>query len=253
MLKKLMIGSLAVLTSLCCGAQSVPAALMSADLPELPGLDSFVTRDTRTGLDWLDIALTTSISFNAITGGTAISNGGPLNGLNPITGTDFAGNPFRHATTTEVTSLFQSAAIPAFDLPIPGWATANFAPVETLIALLGGVTGSPGTDFPFVQGSAADDAAAATEKLGPFIQLCINSTVDDDCSIGGGPFGLARALTSGSSIGVDFSDSFRGHWLVRSASADLLEPATLPLLGFGIGGLGLAVRRSRRHAVSSGR
>ena len=87
---------------------SVHADLLSADLPEAEGTDTFLTLDTNTGLEWLDIRLSTSTSYDSLVAGGPIGNFRSLRGRNPIT--EFA-RPFRHASLQELLTLYANAGI----------------------------------------------------------------------------------------------------------------------------------------------
>lgn len=80
---------------------SANAALVSIDLAPSSG-DNLVTRDTDSGLDWLDVPLTTNQTFDQVRTGTYYQQG------------------FRHATTDELRILFTHAGIPddGFDISV---------------------------------------------------------------------------------------------------------------------------------------
>ncbi len=98
---------------LFAGMQSAHASLSELDL--LVADDGLITRDSETGLDWLDVSATGSISFSGIVAGA----GG------------WASLGFRHATATEVCQLLTThAAAPASGCP-----TGNVAVTDRFIAL----------------------------------------------------------------------------------------------------------------------
>ncbi|MEM7313965.1 MAG: hypothetical protein AAF497_12515 [Planctomycetota bacterium] len=85
----------------------VPVCIASADLVEVtdanfPGGTNNITRDTATGLEWLDWTATTDISYNDM-----ITQLGP--------GDTFEG--WRHATRTEVGTLFSNMGVLITDWP----------------------------------------------------------------------------------------------------------------------------------------
>ncbi|MEM8945294.1 MAG: hypothetical protein AAGD11_08935 [Planctomycetota bacterium] len=94
--------SLACLTLLISSISPASAILVSQDDPT-HGPDS-ITRDTDTGLDWLDLTLTTDRSYNDVMSNFTI-------------GGDFAG--FRFATGPELSTLFYTSAgiTPGFQTP----------------------------------------------------------------------------------------------------------------------------------------
>ncbi len=96
-------------------APAVQAELLEVDL-NTPG-DALVTRDTDTGLDWLDLTESTDLSFDQVEAGA----GG------------FISDGWRHATGAEVCALF--AAADAEPSPCPGG--GNFFGALTLRSLLG--------------------------------------------------------------------------------------------------------------------
>ncbi len=96
-LRRTIIGSIVAAGGLALGAialtpQSAQAALLARDLTA-PG-DGLLTRDTATGLDWLDITQTAGQSYEAVRDG--------FGGYTTQTG-------FRFATTAEFSTLFASA------------------------------------------------------------------------------------------------------------------------------------------------
>lgn len=96
------------------------AELLKADLLAGSG-DGMVTRDTLTGLDWLDVTLTVNQNYDQVRTG------------------DFYRQGFRHATLAEVSALFLNAGL------VDDWFDVSFTqPNETLalIALLGSTYGS---------------------------------------------------------------------------------------------------------------
>lgn len=224
-------------------AHTAEAALVGVDLAELAGSDTFLTRDTATGLDWLDVNLTTGLSHTQIVGGTVINNLGALQGLNPITGAAFAGNPFRHATSAELRTLYENAGIPDI-FPPTTFSEANFAPIADLQALVGitfvtggfqsrtgGFLAGFGSSIPGFQ-----DAGTLT-NCSSALALCAGSPP----TAGSFQSGEARH-TSG--ITPTQASIASGHWLVRnSTTAAIPEPGTLAVLGLGLVGLGLVRRR----------
>jgi len=83
------------------------------------GSDPPLTRDTTTGLRWLDVDMTTGLSFNQME-------------LELLSGGAFSG--FRHATGAEVLGLWQTAGIVDIDA---GATTANVVAARGLTTLMG--------------------------------------------------------------------------------------------------------------------
>lgn len=218
-------------------ANQANAALIGVDLAEHAPVDTFLTRDTATGLDWLDLPLTTSISFNSITTGGLLP-GGALAGQNPISGATFAANPFRHATLSEVITLFTNAGIPDLSGAPTG---PNVAPGEFLKALIG-PTGDLGGDFEFSDGITSTPTSP-TFNFAPSISRCFGSSQPTSCNPPG-PFDLLRARANFNEP-VDRATSVTAHWLVRPATS-ITEPGTFALLLGGLAALA-GFRRRRRN------
>jgi len=114
--------ALTVLAAVLALALPTQAALVSTDL-FLSG-DGLLTRDTQSGLDWLDHSLTLGRSFNDLSGQFGV--GGQFQG-------------FRFATLTDVNLLFAHADLPADQLLTP----SLYTPALALITLIGGTVNSP--------------------------------------------------------------------------------------------------------------
>ncbi|MGB8274729.1 MAG: PEP-CTERM sorting domain-containing protein [Alphaproteobacteria bacterium] len=99
------------------GFSAVPAraALLEFDL--FAAGDKLVTRDTNTGLDWLDVTSTLGLSYNQAEASSFVTALG-----------------FRHATVAEVQALYSDFGIGIQDGSFVG---ANFAGAEQLISLMG--------------------------------------------------------------------------------------------------------------------
>lgn len=214
-------------------AQKANATIMAEDLLEVVGIDTFITRDTVAELDWLDLDITVSTSFNSIN--LATTTFASLGNKNPITDLGF-----RHATVIELLTLYFNAGIPA---PNSGFTTANFSPVNILKELLG-PTGNIGNITEFTDGILGDETSPGLRAWGR-IQEC-NSSEDNNCVTGPG---LPRFLTARASTFVGFPDtdpfSSTGHFLVRNSPnlAAIPEAPTLALFGLGLAGLCFARRR----------
>lgn len=158
-----------------------PGALVSNDDAVFgPGS---ITRDTDTGLEWLDVPLSQARTYLDVAG-----EFGP--------GGDFTG--FRHATGDELVQLFTSAGIPNINTAAT---PANVAPATMLLDLVGATSmqGNNPEAFGFLSDHGLDPASRFNGEL---------AFVDT---------GVAAYAASTNQIsrneGVVFNTV--GHWLVR--------------------------------------
>lgn len=197
-------------------AAPAQAEIVEADLAA-PG-DGLVTRDTGTGLDWLDLTETTGLSYDDILAGV----GG------------WTDSGWRHATTVELCDLLPEIGLaPA---PCPG-STGSVAgnQVAPHLGLLG--TTNPGAGFQESLG-VFDDGAL------PAVGLADLEHIDniDQSEI---------AVTVNGLPGSSISSSIIGHFLVRTTPAVPALPGSAAALACALlaaapWALSRACRRARR-------
>ena len=171
-----------------------------------------ITHDTDTGIDWLDLTLTTSRSVNDITDQL-------------VPGGEFEG--FRYATTADITTLWTHAGIVNITTegPIGGadFTAANFAPANALAELFGVTVTLPAGVAS--EGFTADPAPGDPSlRIIGEINICSHP---NGCPIVGAPTGTALASLGPNQRPPDTPLSFAGHFLVR-------EPAPLDSDGDGV-------------------
>lgn len=185
-------------------ATTADATLMSRDL-NAPG-DGFITFDSDTGLEWLDLPLTLDMTLAQILASAFVLNDG-----------------FGTANVSQVSNLFTNAG--ATDLT-ETFLASQFDAAELLVGLLG-ETGDSSSTFSS-QGfarNAPDNGFFST----PFVEHLIRNS---------GRFGLPA-------ININpVASPTAGYFLIRTASP-VPEPSSLPLLLGALIGLGF-MRRYRQ-------
>ena len=181
------------------------AALMSVN-DAIFGANSF-TRDTATGLEWLDINFSDGMNFQTVSG--QFGAGGTFAGL-------------RHATSAELNQFILNAGINPAAI-----ALFNLTPVQNLETLVGGPTGIQSISgggislgsFTVTYGMTSDVTGASMVNYGG-----VSWT---SSTLLGGPGGFGNAMIGSQSISTVNNDL--GHWLVRTVP----EPsaALLALIG----------------------
>ncbi|MGP1273371.1 MAG: PEP-CTERM sorting domain-containing protein [Phycisphaerales bacterium] len=196
-------------------ATSAASAQITSEDDAIFGVDS-ITRDAAQQLDFLDLTLSTNISYNEMI--TQFGTGG-----------DFEG--WRHATSNEVITLINNAGFDPFLQPDDGtfevnaiFGTPGVDSMSTLVDLVGELFDQG--SFRMTEGITATslDFGFGPRQRVVNIQDTVNPASGETVRL------LATAPTSAS--------DFTGHWLVRPVPA----PSTAALLGVA----GLAATRRRR-------
>ena len=181
------------LALLLSGMSTASGALLSLN-DATHGPDS-ITRDTATGLEWLDLTLSTNRSYNDVSSQLGV-------------GGDYAG--FRYATAAELTTLFYTSAGIT-----PGYQSPREIEVEQLQDLLGRT---------LVQ----NFGHSIERSSGVFDCNCTNgfrvSVIRTERGTGGNNF--SRADVGNGGFGLDEAYTSVGSFLVRSVP----EPSSLVLL-----------------------
>jgi hypothetical protein len=200
-------GFLALVGIATIHGSSASAALIAVDL--LTAGDGLITRDSETGLNWLDLTATVNRSYSDIEAdvGGWISLG------------------FRHATGSEVCGLFTVHALAPS--PCPNATSANGS--GNVVATLQGFVGITNSGVRVVGSHGMFDDGDASNTVGwAFVQYSVFSTSSQSAVLDDGAF----ADTAGGTI---------GHWLVHPVP----EPSTALLLAAGL--VALAGSRRRLH------
>jgi hypothetical protein len=185
-----------------------PTVVGNGNLPS----DGFnLSLDTSTDFEWLDLSLSTAISYNAM-----IAQLGPA-GL-------FEG--FQHASNQQVVDLWTNLGLPSGSFP--GISTVNDGGVsaDSAIDLLS-QTGINAT-FRLTQGTTTSIVAPGNHRV-----LTIRHNLPPTMSTTLGNGGLGDATVGGEI----------GHWLYRDRSP-VPEPSTLVILAMTVAAAG-AIRRHR--------
>jgi hypothetical protein len=195
-------GCTVALSLLILGCGSAPAELLSADDQRFG--NGKLTLDTSTGLAWLDLPVTSGLSYHEVVAGC--EPGGAFSG-------------FRFATLEEVTSLLNQAGIPK---PGQSWYAEPGGESEAILTFLNlvGATGSQ------------DGHPEAGGITGTGVGTSVYATLALDFSYYNG---LPGYVVGNRSIGDSWGDSFWGSWLVESipepCTGQLLMLAGLVLIG----------------------
>ena len=179
------------------------------------GNDHLLTFDSGSNLEWLDLTLSSGMSWNYVSQQFASS------GLFP---------GFRYATISEVFGLFQSAGIPRINSD----SVANLKPVDNLLNMIG-------TLHPDVTESWSIGLTGSKPTSYPTLRYTANLETLDYRGIGRAYAPLSTSTTSFAGA----SDT--GSWLVRTATVSPVpEPETYAMFLTGLGLMGAVARRHNR-------
>lgn len=186
------------------------AALIARDLVA-PG-DELLTFDTDTGLEWLDLTATQGLSFNQAEASSFVSVDG-----------------FRHATTVEVTALFQHAG-GSVNSPFNA---ANAAPALLLLDLMGCTDTLTCRVLPSgaVVGGSSGWASNPADPSRAYLPTYRSSATG----------ALGRLLSPGGSGTFDTRMSTVGNYLVHDSP--IPEPSSGLLYGLAFTAIAFRVRR----------
>ena len=214
-----------------CGALAVVVSISAVKASTLVDQGQN-TYDPNTKLLWLDVSLTTNISYN-----TMLAN---------LSDPSYPYFGYRYATVAEISTLYTDAGIS----PVPY--TASLTPssaIANLITLLGST--SPNDEEVYVLGRTGDPFDASFQIMASLMQLVGNG-------LGGGPPVTNRylAFPDGGNVVNSFDGILPGggpqigigSFLVADATP---LPAALPLFVTGLGALGLLGWRRKRKAVAA--
>ena len=218
----------AFLVAALLGARPASALLLEVNDPSLPlsADGANLTRDTSTGLDWLDLDASAGRTYADLVGSDGSANdfapGGTFAGLRYATVLELTGN----TAQGQVPSLFKSGGVSNGTSSI-----ANYALVRSMLELVGcsGSCDTFGYAYGTLVNSAASDLPLHTAKLEAFPSqgtMFGESLVDP--SIG--------PRTVNQNVPVVF-----GNWLVRATPAPEPEAGLLVAVGL----LALVVRALR--------
>jgi hypothetical protein len=202
---------------------ALPAAAQLVTVDLFSAGDGLITRDTDSGLDWLDVPLTTSLSYDQIQAGAG----------------NWIPTGWRYATEAEVCHLWVThGSAPSCNsntpgIPLPAATIALMTQLGTTESIIGG-----GTSTQRVNG-VYDDATAPATSVG-FARIETSSLISS---------GIFSRVTSTAADGVASNSALatRGSFLVRTTPPAPEIPA-LPLAGAAALAalLALAVRRAPR-------
>jgi hypothetical protein len=211
-------------------AQSAQAALLAGDLATSG--DGLITKDSLTGLEWLDLTATQGASFDQVTAG--------LGGYTTEKG-------FRYANAAEVNALFtsalegkvgnfQSSPGVSFQIPAAYFAAREINDLLGVTQTLGGRTSDFRNSLGYVAPVSATGTVAVVSIASNLTRFQADSTFVTRGEVQGFNFVSPTALGS----------SVVGSYLVRSSAPVKSTPEPSSLLGGAIVLTGLLKPRSAK-------
>lgn len=191
-------------------ATLIPADLFVSD-------DGLLTRDSETGLEWLDITATQGQSYNSVAAG--FGSYVPLG--------------FRFASVSEVSTLYLHAGVTDQD---GGFVVENATGGALLLELMGCTINCFPGSARTQQGLAEVEPFSTSTAKGPFVALSGDETL-----------GFSNVLAA--NIPKSLADPRFGSYLVRPVP----EPSTLFFLGIGVAAIARRARAAPAIARRVGR
>jgi hypothetical protein len=209
------------------------------------------TRDTDTGLDWLDLTITRAENYNDVVAGSFYTARGYQHATEEQVAQLFINSGLVMPDSTPITNISLSLASSIAPLTLDEFYTL-FDAVEVLSILLGDTAlptgGASGHSFG-VTGTSAVPSNHSTVGIqaaySPFTPSSNNCWGFDTVTCDTLRHSLAINLPS-SSQGDASAGGQTGHFLVRATpTSSIPEPSTFALFGLGLAGLGAATRRRK--------
>lgn len=192
-------------------AVAVPPSITEHDW--LSAGDKLLTRDTNSGLEWLDLSVTVDKTYNQISG--EFGPGGQFEG-------------FRYAHPSDLATFFTNAGIPDLSPPSSFFTTANYVPVSELMNFVG-IT----ADYTDTSGRQREARGVTGAPDSDGVSHITGELHTRDAHFNDSVFfeneGLAHIGCSGcGSMRDDSASVMIGHWLVRSFTPNQVPDCSAP-------------------------
>ena len=213
---------LLTLAALCTASPVARAGLVALNDPSLPAsADGFnITLDTASGLEWLDVAVSSNFTFNTIQG--QFAPGGLFPAFRYATDLELTGNDLNGNGNSHIHSLFESAGLgTGYSFSVVGYGL-----VRSLMGLVG-FSGNA-AQYGYAYGTVLDNSQSPNQPIDGKIEALISQGFNFGEAGTGflGAFGPRPINTTDVGLPV-----VRGNWLVRPFSVP--EPSGIVLLGIG--------------------